>query len=303
MRVANKSTVNTDVGKNLRKEECMIINHNASASFARRELKFHAIDNSTSIERLSSGLRINRAGDDASGLALSEKLRTQVRGLRQAERNIEDAISFIQTTESYLQGSMDVLQRIRELAIQSANGIYSAEDRKQIQVEVSLLVDEVNRISSHAEFNGLKMLDGTFAENGEQIMQFHIGANEAQSVRVFIGDMSARGLGLVDNAGGATLSISTPTAANSSLGSVDTALNQLLKQRAELGAYQNRMQMVQRSIAVAAENLAAAESNIRDTNIANEVSNFVRGQILMQASMAMLAQANTQPEIALQLLG
>ncbi|MFW5843652.1 MAG: flagellin, partial [Spirochaetota bacterium] len=179
----------------------MIINHNLSAMFAQRQQKFNNLATDGNIEKLSSGLRINRAGDDASGLAVSEKMRSQIRGLRQAERNAADGINMIQTAEGYLQESQDILQRLRELAVQSANGIYSTEDRMQIQVEVSSLVDEVNRVASHAQFNGMNLLTGRFArETGENSvtasMYFHIGANMDQRERVFIGTMTAQGLGI-----------------------------------------------------------------------------------------------------------
>lgn len=282
----------------------MIINHNASAAFATRELRFRQMANMQNIERLSSGLRINRAGDDASGLALAEKLRTQVRGLHQADRNIQSAISFIQTAEGYLQETQGALQRIRELSIQAANGIYSDSDRNQIQVEVSLLVDEIDRISMQAEFNRLRLLTGRFAADGPDIMQFHVGANQDQSVQVFIGNMSAQSLGLQDAAGTPSpVSISTASTANTAIGVVDNALDRVLQQRAELGAYQNRFGYTQRSVAVAAENLQAAESQIRDVNMADEVVDFVKNQILTQANTAMLAQANAQSEVVLQLLG
>src|SRR6056297_3468504 len=168
------------------KEDEMIINHNLSAMFAQRENKFNAMELQGNIEKLSSGMRINRAGDDAAGLAVSEKMRSQIRGLNQAERNAADGISFIQTTEGYLQTSQDILQRMRELAVQSANGIYTAEDRMQIQVEVSQLVDEINRIASHAQFNGMNMLTGSFARDSAvgQIMQFQVGANMDQNEQV-----------------------------------------------------------------------------------------------------------------------
>jgi flagellin len=184
----------------------MIINHNLSAMFAQRENKFNNIDVNKNIEKLSSGLRINRAGDDASGLAVSEKMRSQIRGLQQADRNAADGISFIQTTEGYLQETGDVLQRIRELAVQASNGVYSTEDRMQIQVEVSQLVDEINRVASHAQFNGMNLLTGRFAqETGVNAvtasMWFHIGANMDQRERVYIGTMTAQGLGLQSTAG------------------------------------------------------------------------------------------------------
>jgi flagellin len=163
----------------------MIINHNMSAIYANRILKFKSLDVDKDIAKLSSGERITRAGDDASGLAVSEKMRSQIRGLKQAARNIENAISFIQTTEGYLQEIHDILHRIRELSVQSANGIYTMEDRMQIQVEVSQLVDEVNRVASHAQFNGYNMLTGAFANPAEggtptASMWFHVGANMDQ---------------------------------------------------------------------------------------------------------------------------
>ena len=141
----------------------MVINHNMSAAYANRLLKYKQVDLNKDIEKLSSGMRINKGGDDASGLAVSEKLRAQIRGLNQAESNITNAVSFIQTSEGYLQETQDILHRIRELAVQSSNGVYTTEDRMQIQVEVSQLVDEVNRIASHAQFNGMNLLQGDFA--------------------------------------------------------------------------------------------------------------------------------------------
>ncbi|TVQ39893.1 MAG: flagellin [Spirochaetaceae bacterium] len=286
----------------------MIINHNTSAAFASRTLNFRGGEIQSNIEKLSSGMRINRAGDDASGLAVSEKLRSQIRGLNQAERNIQNAVSFIQTTEGYLQETQDILHRMRELAVQSAHGIYTPEDRMQIQVEVSQLIAEVNRIASHAQFNNLNMLTGAFARdavtaNGAGIT-FQIGANMDQSEVAYIGTMTAQALGLMDaqNAQG-TLSISTPEAANRAIGLVDAALTQVSRQRADLGAYQNRFELAREGVAIAAENLQAAESLIRDVDMASEVVSFVRNQILVQSNTAMLAQANTQPQSVLQLLG
>lgn len=284
----------------------MIINHNMSAQFAQRQLSQNASTVQNNVEKLSSGQRINRAGDDASGLAVSEKLRSQVRGLNQAERNIQNAVSFIQTTEGYMQETQDILHRLRELAVQSANGVYTAEDRMQIQVEVSQMVDEINRIASHAQFNGMNMLTGAFAQDSatNRIMQFQVGANMDQSERVFVGTMTAESLGL-QNAQGeqGTVSISTPDAANQAIGMVDAALRQVSQERANLGAYQNRFEMAQEGVAVAAENIAAAESRIRDADMAAETVDFVKNQILVQSSTAMLAQANTQPQSVLQLLG
>jgi flagellin len=284
----------------------MIINHNMSALFANRMVKFNEMDLNKDIEKLSSGLRINRAGDDASGLAVSEKLRSQIRGLNQAERNIENAVSFIQTTEGYLAETTDIMHRIRELAVQSANGIYSDEDRMQIQVEVSQLVDEVNRIASHAQFNGMNMLTGAFANPARggvvpRQMYFQVGANMDQRKQVFIGTMTAQALGLVGGGGG-SISISTPDKANQAIGMVDTALTRVSRQRADLGAYQNRFEMAAKGVAVAAENMQAAESQIRDTDMASQMVDYVKNQILMQSSTAMLAQANLKTRSVLQLL-
>ena len=285
----------------------MIINHNLSAMFAQRQNGLNTDAVRGNIEKLSSGLRINRAGDDASGLAVSEKLRSQIRGLNQASRNAANGVSFIQTTEGYLQESSDVLQRIRELAIQSANGIYTNEDRMQIQVEISQLVDELDRVASHAQFNGMNMLTGRFAlDVGTNVvtasLYFHIGANMDQRERVFVGTMTAEALGMreLDNA---VLSLSTPDNANRAIGRVDTALRTVNKHRADLGAYQNRLELAQEGIDIAAENLQAAESRIRDQDMAEEVVEFTKNQILIQASNAMLAQANTQSQSVLQLLG
>jgi len=286
----------------------MIINHNMSALFANRMVKFNEVDLNKDIEKLSSGLRINRAGDDASGLAVSEKLRSQIRGLNQAERNIENAVSFIQTTEGYLAETHDIMHRIRELAVQSANGIYSDEDRMQIQVEVSQLVDEVNRIASHAQFNGMNMLTGAFANpSGGGVvprqMFFQIGPNMDQRKQVFIGTMTAGALGLQGVGGGTqSISISTPDKANQVIGTVDNAMRRVSRQRADLGAYQNRFEMAAKGVAVAAENMQAAESQIRDTDMASQMVSYVKDQILMQSSTAMLAQANLKTRSVLQLL-
>jgi len=247
----------------------MVINHNLPAIFANRQLKFTGWDVNKDIEKLSSGKRINRASDDASGLAVSEKMRSQIRGLRRAEQNTEDGISFIQTAEGYLQETQDILQRLRELAIQASNGIYSTDDRVLIQVEVSQLIDEVDRIASHAQFNGMNILTGRFARpTGENSvtgsMWFHIGPNMDQRERAYLGTMSAQGLGL--------------------------------------GAYQNRLEYAAKGLMAGYENMQAAESRIRDTDMAEQMVNFVKNQILVQAGTAMLAQANTTPQSVLQLL-
>jgi flagellin len=285
----------------------MIINHNLSAMFADRSLKITQSNVDKNIEKLSGGLRIGRAADDASGLAVSEKMRSQIRGLNVASSNAQNGISFIQTTEGYLQESQDILQRLRELAVQSANGIYTAEDRLQVQIEVSALIDEVDRIASHAQFNGMNMITGRFArQGGENVvtasMWLHIGANMDQREQVFIGTMTAKGLG-IRNAGDDTiLSLSEPESANRAIGTLDEALKRVSKQRADLGAYQNRLEHAIRGIDIGAENIQASESRIRDTDMAKEMVSFTKNQILSQAGNAMLAQANQKTQSVLQLL-
>lgn len=289
----------------------MIINHNMSAVNAHRTLKFRQNDLQKDVEKLSSGMRINRAGDDASGLAVSEKMRAQIRGLRQAERNTEDGISFIQTSEGYLDSISTILHRLRELSIQAANGIYSDEDRMQLQVEVSQLIDEIDRVASHAEFNKMNMLTGRFAAfQGQNTptasIWLHIGPNMEQRVRLYIGTMNSQGLGLknpTNLAEAATfISVSTPQKANAVIGMVDEAMKKVFKQRADLGAYQNRLEFTAQGLMVGYENLQASESRIRDTDMAEVMASFTKNQILNQANTAMLAQANTLSQNVLRLL-
>jgi flagellin len=295
--------------------------------FANRELGNTDTATAKDIERLSSGYRINRAADDASGLAVSEKMRSQIRGLNQANRNIQNGVSFIQTTEGYLAETTDILQRLRELAVQSANGIYTDEDRMQIQVEVSQLVDEVNRIASHAQFNGMNLLTGRFAQGGPQAMVLQVGANVDQHKQIFIGDMSANALfgaqqlaaapapageggaaaapAAAAAAPGSTglLDLSSSDKANSALATLDNALMTVSKQRADLGAYQNRFETASNGIQIAAENMQGAESRIRDVDMASEMVDYTKNQILSQSGVAMLAQANVRNQAVLSLLG
>jgi flagellin len=286
----------------------MIINHNMSAINAQRVQGESIKDVTKSMEKLSSGLRINRAGDDASGLAVSEKMRSQIRGLNQASRNASDGISFLQTSEGYLQETQDVLQRIRELSVQSANGIYTSHDRTQIQVEVSQLVDEIDRVASHAQFNTMNMLTGAFAKaEGTNIptasMYFHIGANVDQRMRVYIATMTAASLGLKDLASATKISLQSPDESNRALMTLDTALSKVSKQRADLGSYQNRLEFAVKGIDISAENLQASESRIRDVDMAKQMVDYTKNQILVQSGNAMLAQANQRSQSTLQLLG
>jgi len=275
--------------------------------FADRSLKVNHVFLDKNMEKLSSGMRINRASDDASGLAVSEKMRSQIRGLNQASTNAQNGISFIQVTEGYLQESQNVIQRLRELSVMASHGIYTAEDRLYIQVEVSALVAEVDRIASHAQFNGMNLLTGRFGRMiGENVvtasMWFHIGANMDQRIQVFIGTMTANGLGIRNVGDNTFISLSAPDSANRAIGTLDEAIKIINKQRADLGAYQNRLEHAVRGLDVGAENLQASESRIRDANMANETVTFTRNQILLQAGTAMLAQANQKGQTVLQLL-
>lgn len=285
----------------------MIINHNLSAMYANRTLGVTNLAQTKDMEKLSSGMKINRAGDDAAGLAVSEKMRSQIRGLNQASRNAQNGISFIQVSESYLQETTDIMHRIRELAVQAANGVYTDEDRMYIQVEVSQLVDEVDRVASHAQFNGMNMLTGRFARpTGENTvtasMWLHIGANMDQRMQVFIGSMTATALGVRSVGSEENLNIANVEDANRAIGTIDEGLRKINKQRADLGAYQNRLEHTVRGLDVAAENLQAAESTIRDTDMAKQMVDLTKNRILAQAGTAMLAQANATTQNVLTLL-
>lgn len=285
----------------------MVINHNLSAMFAQRTLGVTNDSITNDVSKLSSGMRINKAGDDASGLAVSEKMRSQIRGLSQASQNASNGISFIQATEGYLQETSDILQRIRELAVQSSNGIYSSEDRMQIQVEVSQLVAEIDRIASSAQFNGMNMLTGRFArETGENTitgsMWFHIGANMDQRIRVYIGTMTASALGIRNVGDGSIMTLENADSSNRGIGLIDLALKSVNKQRADLGAYQNRLTHAVSGLNIASENLSAAESRIRDTDMAKAMVEYTKNQVLSQSGTAMLAQANTNSQQVLSLL-
>jgi len=275
-----------------------------SAINSNNVLKFKQWDVDKSMEKMSSGMRINRSGDDASGLAVSEKMRTQIQGLRQAERNTEDGMSFVQTAEGYLSLTTSILQRIRVLGVQSSNGIYSQSDRRLIQVEVSALVDEIDRIASTAEFNKFRLLLGDFARtNPKASMWFHMGANMHQRERVYIGTMTALGLNLKEKTGKFLANLSTADNSNRTIGIIDEALHKISKQRADLGAYFNRLEFAAKGLMTAYENIQASESRIRDADMAETMVNLTKDQILAQSGTAMLAQANMKPRSVLQLIG
>lgn len=270
----------------------MRINHNLSAVFLNRQLSNVSTRVEKSIERLASGEQIVRAGDDPSGLAVSERLRTQINGLVQAEKNAMNGLSLVQVAEGSYQQMNDILQRVRQLSVQSANGIYSDMDRSHVQLEVSQLIDEVDRIATSAEFNRMKLLTGKFARSSRTgSMFFHVGANQNQRIRVYIATVSSRALNLLDQ-GSRKRTISTVGKANAMIGYVDSALDQLNRQRADLGAYYNRMETTVKALSQTYENMIAADARIRDADMASVMVDYTRDQILLQTGTAMLAQAN-----------
>jgi len=279
----------------------MQVNNNASAIFAHRQLQNTEGAFQKSIEKLSSGMRINRAGDDATNLAVSEKMRTQIRGLKQAERNALMGLSFVQVAEGSLSQVNDILQRVRELSVQAANGIYSPDDRLLMEAEVSQLIDEVDRISTSAEFNRMKLINGDLAKNSNVAsVFFHVGPNQNQRIRAFVEEMSSESLGLM--VGGEKKSVATVQKANDMIGTVDGAIDALNKQRANLGAYYNRMETTIGALRTNYENMVVADSRVRDTDMAEELIEYTKQQILLQSGTAMLTQANHSSKTALQLL-
>lgn len=278
------------------------INTNIDAFQAQLNLTQTSQSFSKSVERLSSGLRINRAGDDAAGLAISEKLRAQVKGLAMAQRNSQDGISMIQTGEGALNESTSILQRMRELAVQSSNGTLGTSDRTAIGQEVSALQNELDRISTVTKFNGSSLLDGSLSVAS---MTLQIGANGTSSEQVGIvltGSasvaMSSTGLGV----GTSSVSLDTQAHAAASISLIDAAINSVSSARAQFGAFQNRLEHTIASLGVTEENLMASESRIRDVNVAEETVNLTRAQILQQAGTSVLSQANQSSQSVLSLL-
>ena len=269
----------------------LFVNTNVSALNAQRQLFDTSNSLNKSFERLSSGFRINSAADDAAGLQISDRLTTQVQGLNQAVRNANDGISVAQTAEGALNEVATSLQRIRQLAIQSQNGINSAEDREALNTETTALITEISRITSTTEFNGVALFDGSFDAD------FLVGANSGQDINITIADSDATALGI------ASTSVSTVAAAITAMSAVDGALSTINGMRADLGATQNRFESTIRNLSNVSENLAAARSRICDTDFATETAELTRAQILQQASVAILSQANQRPQTALSLLG
>lgn len=270
----------------------MVINNNLLAINAHRALKLTGGDQSKAVEKLSSGLRINRAADDAAGLAISEKMRAQIRGLNQASRNAQDGISLIQTAEGAINETHAILQRMRELAVQAANGTYQDEDRELIQKEVEQLIEELDDITVKTEFNKMKLVDGSLSGG----ITFHVGPNEEHAFSVNMVNASAEALEVAD------VDISTQSGAQKAITTIENAIIKVAEFRAELGAVQNRLEHTIKNIDISAENLQAAESRIRDTDMAKEMMNFVRTNILQQAATSMLAHANQAPQMVLHLL-
>ena len=283
----------------------MQINNNLPAMQVNRQLHRVYSRFEKSIEKLSTGERINRAGDDATNLAVSEKMRTQIRGLKQAEHNAMNGLSFIQTAEGNMGQVNDILQRIRELSVQAANGIYSDADRQQIQVEISQLVDEVDRIGTSAEFNRMKLLTGRYARGSKLgSIFFHVGPNKDQRIQAFIKTMNARAFGFYEGNGAkaAKKPLATVFQANEMIGTVDNALDKLNRQRADLGAYYNRIETTVDALRTGYENMVAAESRVRDTDMAEELLEFTKNQVQLQSGTAMLAHTNLSAQLVVSLI-
>lgn len=282
----------------------MQINTNVSALNTSRNLNQTQNSMTKSLERLSTGLRINRASDDAAGLTISEGLKSQIGGLAVAGRNAQDGISVIQTAEGALTEAQSILNRMRDLGVQASNDSNNAESRTAIKTEVDELSNELNRIVASTNFNGTKLLDGTAGTAG--VMNFQVGAGSGaeNSITVNMIDISAKLGGAIaaTDGAGSTLTFDNATNAKTSIGAIDDALKAVSAQRSDLGAKQNRLESAANTIATSAENLTAARSRITDTDMAAEMVNFTRSQILSQAGTSMLAQANQSSQSVLQLL-
>lgn len=286
----------------------MRIVNNISAMNTHRQLGIADSSLSKSLERLSSGLRINRAGDDAAGLAISEKMRAQIRGMKQAIRNAQDGISVIQTAEGALAEVHNMLNRMRELTVQAGNSTLTPGDKQKLNDEFYLLSQEITRIAETTEFNTMVLLSGKFDDTSSGII-LQIGPNSGQTLQIFIGDMRATTLGVEASKDGSDSGLlfigsgSDSSNIDAALVAIDNAIEQVSAQRAALGASQNRLEHTIQNLSITAENLSAAESRIRDADMAAEMAEFTKNQILLQSSTAMLAQANMKPQVVLSLLG
>lgn len=277
----------------------MIITHNLQASNATRQLNIISSQQGKTTEKLSSGYRVNRASDDAAGLTISEKMRAQIRGLAQASANAQDGISCVQTAEGALNEVEDMLQRMNELAVKSANGTNTSADREAIQKEVSALQEEISRVAESTEFNTQKLLNGDFAGNKAKVLQVGAENDEDQTIKIDIAAMDANSLG-VDSS---KVDVSTKDGAKSAIDAIKEAIDEVSAQRSDLGAVQNRLEHTIKNLDNVVENTTAAESQIRDTDMATEMVNYVKNNILQQAGQSMLAQANQLTQGVLTLLG
>jgi len=280
----------------------MRINNNLMAMNTHRQLGIANNSGAKSMEKLSSGYRINRAGDDAAGLSISEKMRSQIRGLTQASRNAQDGISLIQTAEGALTETHAMLQRMRELVVQAASDTNTSDDRARIKDELNQLADEIDEITKKTEFNTKTLLNGDFAGSN---ITLQVGANNSQFIEFKIGNMTAGSLGVTAASVGDIVGTETATAASISAltATLDSAIGKVSEERSKLGAIQNRLEHTIKNVDNTAENLQAAESRVRDVDMAKEMMEFTKQNILQQASTAMLAQANMAPQSVLQLLG
>lgn len=269
------------------------IMNNVSATFAQRQLSTNSSALAKSLQKLSSGYRINSAADDAAGLAVSEKLRYQVKGLEQAQRNVMDAISMVQVAEAGMVQTVTILQRLRALTLQAANGVYQDTDRQLISEEVGQLISEIDRLSSTVTFNGVELFPSSTTT-----YKFQVGANGGQTIALSLTSLTSSSLSLSS----LNTTITTATGAAGAISTIDTALNSVLKMRAKLGAIQNRLEMTNDFIGIQRENVMAAESRIRDVDFAEEMTSYTRNQIIVQAATSMLAQANVSVQSVLRLL-
>ncbi len=277
----------------------MIINHNLQAQTTVRMLGLRNREIQKTYSHLASAKRIVKAGDDAANLAVSETMRAQIRGLHRAAENTQDGISLIQTADGYLEDTQEIINRLRELTVQAANGIYTKEDRMQLQVEVSQLVDELDRITSHAQFNAVNLFTGRFASADDPdhftiygSMWFHVGANMDQRTRLFINTMNSEALGLREHKTGKLFEISTQNGANSSISTIDIALKKVNKQRADLGSSQNELEFWTRGILKSEYNLTDAESRVRDADMAKEMIDYVKHNVLLDAGHHVLTKVH-----------
>ena len=274
----------------------MVVQHNLQAANTNRQLGITTSAQAKSTEKLSSGYKINRAADDAAGLSISEKMRSQIRGLNKASSNAQDGVSLVQTAEGALNETHSILQRMNELATQAANGTNTSVDRSAIRAELDQLTSEINRIQSTTQFNTMNLLDGTFSGATKQ-MKLQVGALSGQSIDFSIANMCATKIGL-----NKTLSVSTFTKAGSYMKSVQDAIEVVSKQRSAMGAIQNRLEHTIANLDTTSENTQSAESRIRDTDMASEMVTYSKNNILAQAGQSMLAQANQSTQGVLSLL-